>query len=115
MGLTKFFSILLFSASVYASDNIVENIIITGMQTAAETVLVLSSDIGTMADRIGIMADRIVFTENMLAVLAHKLIDKDNTNPVVSTPIPQFGPPTKEPRGYLTCGFDESNNYVCKK
>ena len=78
-----------------------ENIIITGMKTSSATIVILSSDIGKMADRIGIMADRIgvmadriVFTENMLATLAHKLIDP-TLQPVVSTPVPQFPAPQR--------------------
>lgn len=67
-----------------------EHVAVSGMSTTATTVLVLSGDIGKMADRIngmadkiglmadriGTMADRIVLTESMMSQFAHKLVDK---------------------------------------
>lgn len=66
-----------------------ENVAVQGMNTTSTTVLVLSNDIGkmadrinvmadkigVMADRIGVMADRIVTTEQMMSGFAHKLVD----------------------------------------
>jgi hypothetical protein len=75
------------------SNNLIdsgENVANNTIATSSTTVLVLSRDIGQMADRIdrmadkiglmadriGVMADRIVFTESMLANFAHKLVDR---------------------------------------
>jgi hypothetical protein len=66
-----------------------ENLAVHGMNTTSTTILVLSNDIGkmadrinvmadkigVMADRIGVMADRIVTTERMMNDFAHKLVD----------------------------------------
>jgi hypothetical protein len=66
-----------------------ENVAIQGMNTTSTTLLVLSRDIGKMADRIDrmadkiglmadricVMADRIVTTESMMAGFAYKLVD----------------------------------------
>lgn len=61
-----------------SSESVANNAISTG----STTILLLSRDIGKMADRIGlmadrigVMADRIVLTESMLANLAHKVVD----------------------------------------
>lgn len=68
-----------------SSESVANNTI----TTTSTTVLVLSRDIGKMADRIdrmadkiglmadriGVMADRIVTTESMMATFAHKLVD----------------------------------------
>lgn len=59
-----------------------EKVAIHGMNTTSTTILLLSNDIGKMADRIdamadkiGQMADRIVYTERMMSDFAHKLVD----------------------------------------
>lgn len=83
-----------------------ENLAVHGMNTTSTTVLVLSNDIGKMADRInvmadkiglmadriGVMADRIVATERMMNGLAHKLVDTGaelaRGRPVTAAPLP---------------------------
>lgn len=74
------------------SNNLIdssENVANNTLETGSTTVLMLSRDIGKMADRIdrmadkiglmadriGVMADRIVLTESMMATFAHKLVD----------------------------------------
>lgn len=79
-----------------------ENVAVQGMNTTSTTILVLSRDIGKMADRIdrmadkiglmadriGLMADRIVTTESMLAGLAHKLVDTGAAAVQPAAPVP---------------------------
>ncbi len=67
------------------SNNLIhsgESVTKHSISTTSTTVLVLSHDIGKMADkiglmadRIGVMADRIVLTESMMAKFAHKVVD----------------------------------------
>lgn len=66
-----------------------ETMVLASMTTIQTTVLQLSSDIGSMADRIlvmadkiGVMADRIVHTEQMMA----SLVNQNGTSTLITSP-----------------------------
>jgi hypothetical protein len=106
LGLTSVSNNLIDSGESVANNTIA---------TTSTTVLVLSRDIGKMADRIdrmadkiGLMADRIVFTESMLANFAHKLVDRSAAvNPyAVAQPVALAAPvPPVAPATTLVCAL----------
>lgn len=59
-----------------------ETMVLASMNTIQTTVLQLSTDIGTMADKIGVMADRIVHTEQLMV----SLVNQNGTSTLITSP-----------------------------
>ncbi len=88
--------VLLASSSIFFVSNAratlfspFEAMVLASMNTIQTTVLALSSDIGTMADRIlvmadkiGVMADRIVHTEQLMI----SLVNQNGTSTLITYP-----------------------------